>query len=60
MRLSERLKRIPDNGCSVETIEQAKALEALAEAVANIGVDSGFGEFYLDDTHIEKARKLLA
>lgn len=31
----------------------------LVEAVSMIGVDFGYGEFYLDDSHIKKAREIM-
>ena len=31
----------------------------LVEAVSMIGVDFGYGKFYLDESHIEKAREIV-
>lgn len=31
----------------------------IIEAVANIGVDFGYGEFQLDESHIKKARHIM-
>ena len=35
-----------------------KELEEIVKAVAHIGIDFGYGKFELDQTHIDKARKL--
>ena len=39
--------------------KQSAELEEIVKAVAHIGVDFGYGEFELDDSHIKKARELL-
>ena len=43
----------------VELLERIKQLEDLANTVAHVGVDFGYGEFQLEAQHIEQARKLV-
>jgi len=63
MRLSEQL--LIDHNCGdfgqalKGYYRRAKDLEDIVEAVANIGVDTGYGEFQLNQEHIDFARKLL-
>jgi hypothetical protein len=37
----------------------ARELLEITKAVAHIGVDFGYGEFQLNDSHIEKAREAI-
>ena len=39
--------------------EYSAQLRQVVEQVAHIGVDFGYGEFQLDEGHIETARELL-
>lgn len=63
MRLSEQLKQDHDSGDFGSALEgyaeRAEALEDIVRAVAHIGVDWGYGEFKLDQSHVDEARKLL-
>ena len=42
-----------------ELLEYIKQLKDLANTVAHVGVDFGYGEFQLEAQHIEQARKLV-
>jgi hypothetical protein len=64
MKLSEEIKKRDDmcldsQGDLNNWAERACAMEELVKAVAHIGVDFGYGEFKLDDKHINKAREIF-
>ena len=42
-----------------DAMTEIAELKEIVKAVAHIGVDFGYGEFKLDNTHIKKARKLM-
>lgn len=42
-----------------EVASKLSEFREIVKAVANIGVDFGYGEFQLDDNHIKTARLLL-
>ena len=53
-------KQALDLSDRVDELEvQIAELKEIVEAVANIGVDFGHGEFALDDSHIAEARRLM-
>ena len=62
MKLSEKIENLSSDFTQsqlVDMFEQAEAMEDLVKAVAHIGVDFGYGDFELNDEHIEKARKII-
>ena len=69
LKLSEKIENMRCDAHKNELqdiFEEAKGLEArieeleeLVKAVAHIGVDFGYGEFKLNDKHIEKAREIM-
>lgn len=54
----------PKKFATIQDLNYANALKRIAEleevvkAVAHIGIDWGYGEFALEQSHIDKAREL--
>jgi molybdate-binding protein len=63
MKLSEQLQQDHDCGAFGKALEgyaeQAKQLEEIVEAVAHVGIDTGYGVYEIQPEDIERARKLL-
>lgn len=48
-----------DQVLTVEEIEIFNQMKSAVEAVAHVGVDFGYGEYFLEDHTIQKSREIL-
>ena len=58
--VEETLTSLKDAQSIVDCLEaENKRLMEIVEAVANIGIDFGFGKYEIEDSVIDKARELF-